>query len=114
MSYTARRWWGSDIELQNAKTKALESIENEHAHSDSSVTTSRAVTCHIGRLLKRSAATTLTGHPTDSNIIHLSTNFGILSFDFILYITANTYSHLLTLSCLRGSVGIYYSIFGTT
>ena len=47
----------SDTEPRNVKTKALESIEDDRAHLDSSATTSRAVTCHIGQLLERSATT---------------------------------------------------------
>ena len=46
MSYTARRWYRSDTESRNAKTRLLEPIEDEHAHLDSA-TISRAATCHI-------------------------------------------------------------------
>ena len=72
MLHMDQRWRGSDTEPQNAKTKALESIEDECAHLDSSATTSQAMTCHIGQLLERSATTTLTGHHTDHDYIHLS------------------------------------------
>ena len=35
MLHMDQRWWGSDTELQNTKTKVLELIEDERAHLDS-------------------------------------------------------------------------------
>ena len=114
MSYTARRWCRSDTKSRNAKTKAPESVEDEHAHLDTSATISRAATCHIGQSLERSAATTSTGHHTDSNFIRLSIHFGIHSFDLPSTYHIKHLQLFFTPSCLRGSVGIYYSVFGST
>ena len=94
----------SDTEPRNAKTKAPESIEDDRAHLDSSATTSRAVTCHIGQLLERSAATS---HQTSyGQELHSFINmFGIHSFDLPLTYYIKHLQSFLTLSCLRGSVG---------
>ena len=40
MLHMDQRWWGSDTEPPNTKTKAPESIEDERAHLDSATTIS--------------------------------------------------------------------------
>jgi hypothetical protein len=47
MMYMDRRWWRRVPAIRNAKTRPLESIEDERVHLDSA-TTSRAATYHIG------------------------------------------------------------------
>ena len=102
------------VEVQYTRMRLLKPIEDEQcALGQHGSTISWAMTCHIGQFLKCS---TITSHWTSHGLKYHSFINHLVYFHLILAFTiiSNTYSHLLTLLCLRGSVGIYYSVFGST
>ena len=94
MLHIDQRWWESDTEPRNAKTKPLESIEDERAHLDSATTISRGATSISGNR-SSAAPRPFTGHHTDSNSF-VYQSFGIHSSDSIFHLLGQT----LTVICL--------------